>query len=63
MSRGNQGGMEFLAGLFIGGMLGALVGLLLAPQSLVPAVLVLMVMHVVAYGIAMWVFTKWAHQQ
>uniref|UniRef100_A0A7C1FH07 Uncharacterized protein n=1 Tax=Caldilinea aerophila TaxID=133453 RepID=A0A7C1FH07_9CHLR len=29
----------------------------------VPAVLVLMVMHVVAYGIAMWVFTKWAHQQ
>lgn len=29
----------------------------------VPAVLVLMVMHVVAYGIAMWAFVKWAHQQ
>jgi gas vesicle protein len=32
MSR-NRGGVEFLAGLFIGGMLGALLGLLLAPQS------------------------------
>lgn len=29
----------------------------------VSAVLVLMVMHVVAYGITMWAFTKWAHQQ
>lgn len=29
----------------------------------VPTVLVLMVMHVVAYGITMWAFTKWAHQQ
>jgi gas vesicle protein len=27
------GGLEFLSGLFIGGMLGAVIGLLLAPQS------------------------------
>lgn len=28
-----RGGSDFLAGLFIGGMLGALIGLLMAPQS------------------------------
>lgn len=29
----------------------------------VPAVLVLIVMHFVAFGITLWAFTKWAHQR
>ena len=33
MARRGGGGLEFLSGLFIGGMLGAVIGLLLAPQS------------------------------
>ncbi len=33
MAKDSGGGLEFVAGLFIGGMLGALLGLLLAPQS------------------------------
>lgn len=33
MGKQNSGGLDFMAGLFIGGVLGALIGLLLAPQS------------------------------
>jgi len=33
MSKENSGGTEFLLGLFVGGMLGAVIGLLLAPRS------------------------------
>ena len=43
--------------------------LLVAPQSLplgtttVPAVLVLIAMHVAAYAITLWAFTRWAPQR